>query len=155
MKKFRLESVLEHRKTVESVMRRELAEANRKLADERERLAEEQGNQERAGKRMAEVQEKGAKGFVVQLYSAYLDRMAHRVSSQKQKVVEMESTFEEKQADLVEAMRRRKILDQLKQRHERSQQAQEEAAEQDFFDEVAVTSFSNQLLGTQDMEYRR
>ena len=136
-------------------MRRELAEADKKLADERERLAEEEGNQDRAGKRMTEVQEKGARGFVCQLYSAYLDRMAHRIRNQKQKVNQMQSNFEEKQADMVEAMRRRKILDRLKERHEKAQMTQQEAAEQDFFDEVAVTAFSSRQPEPPDKEFEK
>lgn len=142
MKGFRLASVLRFRTSVEEAMRRAAAE-------KRERLQAETSERDalllRRRDHLREVGEKLSRGMNVSeniLYIDYLARMDDEMVLRKKAVEAAEEAAEIARGRLVEAVRQRKILDRLKEKHAEAREAERLRRETGLFDEIAVNRFN-------------
>ena len=135
--RFKLQKVLEARQSLEDSARREFGAAMRELhrqerirdelLAEQELLLGEMGS--RRGKKST-VEE-----FVQDIQYEWI--LKHRIKSQKIKVKAAQEELEEKRKMLTEAMKQRKIMEKLKERHWEVFRKKNNKDEMKFADEIA------------------
>ena len=137
MFRFRLQSLLQHRKHHEDDCQKDLARARTALQKEeqalnrfQERIADQQRKMQAKQKDRHTVTE-------IKNFQNFLLALEQDIARQQQRVVESQAQFEEKRSNLMEAMKQRKILERLKEnerlRYHRNQQKKERSQ----MDEVA------------------
>jgi flagellar protein FliJ len=138
---FKLQTVLDHRQFVEDNLKKEHAEIRQQVMAEQQKLEslERKEMETRAALKLEQVQ--GLSSDRVVAYHAYLNRLTGLSRNQKTVIREIKKQESKKQDELLEAMKKRQILEKLKdQEHERFNQALLKK-EMTFIDEIAVNQF--------------
>lgn len=143
---FNLQIVLDHRQFIEDNLKKELAEIKQQVTRVRQQLETMKRKEMDTATVLKKEQTKGLSSDGVIAYHAYLKRLADRIERQTStlgKLVEVES---EKQNELLEAMKRRQILEKLKEqgldRYNRSILKKE----MERIDELAVNRFARKMI---------
>jgi len=140
MRRFRLQKVLDARQIVADRRQQELATALRTLARE-QRVVEELSAEREACRRQALALRPGRLDWQgEQGLRAWIDRLTHRITRQRQAVEHCEQRVAERRAALVHAMVERKAIGNLRERHRERERRTQEAVEQRATDEVARTT---------------
>lgn len=71
----------------------------------------------------------------------YLDKLSKDIDKQKRCLKEIEKEYEIKRSELIEAMKKRKTLDRLKEKEMKAFNYSEMKVEQDMMNEVAANQF--------------
>ncbi len=141
MFQFRFQSVLDYRKTVEEKRHSEFS-GQRELLEERiaglESLRAERSRQMETLRAMDRIKVSPSD---VSCLSAYILSLRERETQEEGIISKMRSDLEEKRKELVEAMRQRKVMEKLRERHFGEFQASEEKQENNQLDEFGVTRF--------------
>jgi flagellar FliJ protein len=138
---FKLQTVLDHRQFVEDNLKKEHAEIRQQAMAEQQKLEslERKEMETRASLKLEQAQ--GLSSDRVVAYHAYLNRLTDLSRSQKTVIREIKKQESKKQDELLEAMKKRQILEKLKdQEHERFNQTLLKK-EMTFIDEIAVNQF--------------
>ncbi len=141
MYKFALEPLLNHRNFVEERLQKELATIQKLFIEEQEELL---SYHEARNKLIAALEEKQRGDTTVSevmLYVSFIDQVSADLESKKKEVVETERKLHEKRNELVVAMKKRKVLDTLKERGLIAYKHELDRSEQEFMNEVAVNQF--------------
>jgi flagellar FliJ protein len=136
---FRLETVLQHRRRIEEDCQRKLAAALADLAEKKRALAGIEASRDRGRE---ELQQKLKSNLIVSemlLYQRYFDQLAVDIAGQKKKVAAAAQLFEKRRTELVAALKKRKVLDKLKEKQMSTAAKKALKQEQDFMNEMAVT----------------
>ena len=144
MKGFRLASVLRYRASVEEALRRVAIEKRERLQTE---TAEHDALLLRRRDHLRDLGEKLSRGMDVSeniLYIDYLVRIDEEIVLRKKAVEAAEEAAEIARGRLVEAVRQRKILDHLKEKHEELRRRKRLRQEIGLFDEIAVHRFNRE-----------
>lgn len=139
---FPLETLLKHRKFIEESLQKELALFKRSLDDEMKKL---EALEKRKAALIDEFHLKLADNPKVWEISMFSDASRHldlQIKRQKSRVSDAEKLSEQKRQHLLEAMKRRKMLDQLKEKRFDEYQQAIDRKEQEFMNEVAVGRFN-------------
>ena len=138
---FNLQAVLDHRQLIEDQLNRELAHLQHSLQMARQEL---ERLENRMNATMVTLQQEQAAGMTsgqVVAVQAYLRRLSGQISRQKGLVVDVENQASTKRDQLNEALKRRKILENLKQQGLERYQRMMVKKEMNFIDEIAVSRF--------------
>ena len=138
MSKFKLESLLQHRKHIEETYQRELAEALHALQEEKDALAQLTSSRDRIKHNLAQRLTEDINAAEMLHFNKYLDRLSLNISLQRTKVAEAEENLEKKRLKLTEAVKRRKIMDKLKDKQLATEFEKIEKNEQNFMNEIAI-----------------
>jgi flagellar FliJ protein len=141
MYRFNLEPLLNHRRYQEEILQKELASLKTLLAAEKEKL---QGLKKKQRKYLRQLQQKQKDGRPVseiKLYLDYIDRLSNDLDEQNQRVQRAAKGFNLKRQQLIEAMKKRKTLDKLKEKGWHAHQQKVLKKERGFMDEVAAQQF--------------
>lgn len=140
--KFKLESLLSHRQFVENVLEKEFAAAEKRLSAERQvekylkekrvRFAEELKKNLQAPKLVSENR----------LYVTYIASLSKKIDDQKLKVQIAESERRGKKAALLKAVKKRKILERLKETHADQYHRFYLKKEQEASDEIGIQQYN-------------
>ncbi len=138
---FRLETLLRHRRNLEEKERNELFRLASLLHRECEQLERLQGKNhatllELAGKKIA-----NAEHAEIGWFYAYLDRLRYEMEQCRKSIAKLNKEIEDQKLLVIEASRRRKVLDTLKTRKHREYSALVEKDEQKAVDEIVVVRF--------------
>jgi flagellar FliJ protein len=138
---FKFESSLNYRKTVEERKLREFSETREKLAQEEKVLEEIQSVQRRTQDQFKKMQERSFNASDVDLYLSYIKLFKEKELLQLETISKVSREVETAKKALLEAVKERKIMDNLKERH--LKEFNETMAEQErkTADETAVVSF--------------
>jgi flagellar FliJ protein len=147
MYKFNLESLLNHRIYIEETLQKELAISKRLLVDGKNKLKTYQKEKEKYGLQLQQKQKEVHTVFEISLYVDYVKRLAKDIESQRKKVLEAKKKFGQKRNDLIEAMKKRKILEKLKAKGLEEYQKEMRKKELDFMNEVAVNQYNHNRSG--------
>ena len=147
MYKYNLESLLNHRIYIEETLQKELAISKRLLADAKNKLKTYQKEKEKYGLQLQQKQKEGHTVSEISLYVDYVKWLAKDIESQRKKVLEAKKKFGQKRNDLIEAMKKRKILEKLKAKGLEEYQKEMRKKEQDFMNEVAVNQYNHNRSG--------
>jgi flagellar FliJ protein len=143
---FNLQIVLDHRQVIEDNLKKELAEIKQQVTRARQQLDTMKRKEMDTATVLKEEQSKGLTSDGVIAYHAYLNRLADRIDCQTPmlgKLVEAES---EKQNELLEAMKRRQILEKLKDQGLDRYNRTLLKKEMELIDELAVNRFARKMI---------
>jgi flagellar FliJ protein len=143
MYKFDLEPVLNHRRYQEEILQKKLAESRIRLTAEQKKLRKLKEKKREYARTLRSLQRQAGTVSDLILYLRYLDRLSKEIDHQKQKTIAAEKDFEQKRNDLIEVLKKRKILEKLKEKAWKTHQQQMLKNERKFMDEVAVKQFSS------------
>jgi len=136
---FRLETVLQHRRRIEEDCQRKLAAAFADLAEEKRGLARIEATRDRYREELQQKLKNNMTASEMLLFQRYFDQLAFDIADQKTKVAAAAQLFEKSRTELVAALKKRKVLDKLKEKQIAVAAKKELKQEQDFMNEVAVT----------------
>jgi flagellar FliJ protein len=143
MFKFDLEPVLNHRRYQEEILQKKLAESRIRLTAEQKKLRRLKEKKHEYARTFRSLQEQAGMVSDLILYIRYLDRLSKEIGHQKQKVIVAEKEFNQKRNDLIEVLKKRKMLEKLKEKAWKTHQQRLLKNERKFMDEVAVKQFSS------------
>ena len=138
---FRLESVLRHRKHLEDNAQKLFSDSSRRWEQARhvldgKRHSRYQYERERKSKMNAD-----ATADELLRYHRYLGRLDSEIEAQRVLVENLAAEREEKRAQLMEALKNRRVIDKLKERFLENEARRGEAQEQKALNEAAIHRF--------------
>ena len=143
MYRFNLESLLNHRRYQVEVLQKELADLKIRLDAEKDKLWLLRQKKRKTVLLLNEKQTDGRPASEIKLYIDFVEQLSKKMEAQKQKVLEAERNFSLKRQDLVEAMKKRKILDRLKEKGLQAYEQDQLKKERNLMDEVAAHQFNH------------
>lgn len=137
MFRFRFETLLTQRRHAEERLQKELAEARRALAAEQAVLAEKKDALRRCAREMRRRQARGFRIADILPYAPYMERLRRDVDAQRKRIAAADQKVHRTRQDLVEALKKRKTLDRLKERQHENYLKEAARLERKFADDVA------------------
>lgn len=135
---FRFETLLTTRRHAEEARQKELSEAKRALAAEQALLRESRETRRRSLMELGRRQGEGFRAADLALFGSYLDRLAREIDARIKRVAAAERRVGQQRLLVIEAMKRRKVLEKLRERDEREFRDTHARNERKFIDEVAI-----------------
>jgi flagellar FliJ protein len=145
MYSFRLEALLKHRKHQEEALQRELALARRQMLAEQKILQSQKASLRQHQSELQLRQQQGRRVSEILLVVDYLGKLAQDLEKQQKRVAAAEQAFQKTRRDLIEAVKKRKILEKLKERQWERHERGLRKKERDAMDEVAATRFQRNI----------
>lgn len=143
---FKLQPVLDHRQFIEDDLKKELAEIKQQVMMVRHQLDLLKRKEMNTANALKLQQKEGLSSDQLLAYHDYLKRLSDRIADQNKIAAEIETQELEKQDALLEAMKKRQILEKLKdQGIDRYNQVMLKK-EMDFIDEIAVNQFVRKTI---------
>lgn len=143
---FKLQAVLDHRQFSEDNLKKELADIRQQVMAARQQLESLKREAMDTVAALKQEQANGLSSDQVVAYHAYLKRLSDCITRQQTVTGEMRERESEKQAELLEAMKKRQILEKLKdQGLDRYNQVMLKK-EMNFIDEIAVNRFVRKTI---------
>ncbi len=138
---FKLEAVRRLREFEEEKRQREFSDAQRIAENEQVVLDKLIVSRSRTEAEFRQNAETGDTASQAAMYRFYLERLTEQVKDQERKVAKAKKACEEKREALLEAMKKRKALDRLKEKGEQAFLAQLNSDEEKFINEMAINRF--------------
>jgi flagellar FliJ protein len=135
---FRFEALLSARRHTEEIFQKELSEARRALSAEQAVLREKTHARRQCLQAQRRQQGQCFRGSDMLLYTVYLQRLERDIAIQQKRVSAAERQAGQKRQALVEAMKKRKILEKLKEKDQEIHLRSLSERERKFLDEVAA-----------------
>ncbi len=139
--KFALEALLSHRLHHEEIIQKELSVCGCRLRDEKTVLTKIHQDKDKAIK---DVHQKQLHGIAISehiLYANFLEGLARNMVVQQEKVKDSEKKYAQKRDVLIEAVKKRKTIENLKEKGLATYSRELLKLDQDFLDEVAICRF--------------
>ncbi|PID39983.1 MAG: flagellar export protein FliJ [Proteobacteria bacterium] len=145
---FKLQAVLDHRQFIEDQLNKDFAEINQRIMTIKKQMDQLRRKEMETIRALKNEQSLGISSDQVIVYHAYLRQLGDRLANQAKTLVNVENEACEKRDALLDAVKRRKILEKLKaQGIDRYNRAILED-EMKFIDEIAVNQFARKSLNT-------
>jgi len=139
MHRFKLESLLRHRRHQEEICQKELANSERLLADEKGKLRR-QKREKRINVQNLQVNQKEKIDVSVLILSMnYIRQLSKKIEEQKRCVREVSKKLNLKRNELIIIVKKRKTLEKLKEKSRLAYQQKTMQNERKLMDEVAST----------------
>ena len=138
MYKFNLEPLLNHRRYQEEILQKELADSKKHLAEAQHKLQSIKQKQRKYSRELHQRQKRDGTVSDLIMYFRYIERLAEDHDNQKRRVALAKKQFNQKRAELVEMMKKRKTLEKLKEKGAKAFEQKMLKTERDFMDEVAA-----------------
>jgi len=142
MYQFNLEPLLNHRRYQVEVLQKELADLKIRLDAEKDKLWVLRQKKRETVLQLQEKQTDGRPASEIKLYVDFVEQLSKEMEAQRQKVLKAERKFNLKRLDLIAAMKKRKILDRLKEKGLQAYEKEQLKKERSFMDEVAGHQFN-------------
>jgi flagellar FliJ protein len=137
MFQFRFETLLTTRRSAEEIRQKELAEARRELAAEQTALRDKKSRLRRCMIDQHQAQRDGFRAPAIQLYAPFLARLEREISALQKRVTAAERKVNQKRGALIEAVKKRKMLEKLKEKDRKAHLDAMTRRERKFMDDVA------------------
>ena len=144
--RFNLEALLRHRRFVEEVRQKELAQAEQQLALEKEHLEILHQRREGLQSEMAHKLRRGVAAGETALYHRFQVRLDRQIEHQQQRVATAIAERDRQRAALTEAMQQKKKMEKLKAKGLQQFRRKLTQAELKAMDEASVLRFARQKL---------
>ena len=139
---FKLEALRRFRQFEEDRLQKELAEAQQVAEQAQELLKANMALRQKTEHEFCKSSQSGeASASQAAMYRAYLQRLAGEIIVRHQQVQSAEKECKKVRDALLDAMKRRKALDRLKEKGERAFMAELNSQEQKFINEMAIQRF--------------
>lgn len=142
---FPLDQVLRYRNEVERVRKLELAAAKIELETAEEWLKQDEEQVRQTDAEFLERQEKGISAEEMWLYSAFFSRKREEIIGRREDVARFAGNVQQKMEHLLEAMKDKKALEQLKEKKIKMHNKLLTDKEQAFLDDVALQTTGRTL----------
>ncbi|MFZ0241024.1 MAG: flagellar export protein FliJ [Desulfobacterales bacterium] len=139
---FSLESVLQHRRRIEEDCQRKLAAARAVLMEEQRLLAGLEASRASCAEDLRLKMQHNVTAAELLFFQRYSARLAGDIAGRQVKVAAAAKDVELRRTDLVAALKKRQVLDKLKEKQMLSAAKLERRQEQDFANEMAVTRYA-------------
>jgi flagellar protein FliJ len=136
--RFRFQSVLNYRRHQAEMAEMELARAQQLLAEAEESLATLKANRETALQNLAHCLHQGLDGTRLHLWRIYLTDLETRIDQQIQKVEALSRAVTGFREKLLEATRKKKVLEKLRSHEQEAWRYTEDRREEKELGETAV-----------------
>ncbi len=136
--RFRFQTILNLRKNQEDQVKRDFGRVNQHVVKQEETLQFLEKIETDTHNVVQHRFQQGIAGNATQLYDEFFEGIKIQKSQQKKVVDEAKTRLEAKREELVEAMRRRRVLEILKERNQKDYEAQQQKLEQSELDEIAA-----------------
>jgi flagellar FliJ protein len=145
-RRFRLQAVLNYREDLEEALQLELGRLQGEENVARGRLATLRGESDRTLAATSQILAAARPDVdAVQHGFVYLDALQVRIEAQLAELAELAAQVEAKRREVVEAMQARKVLEKLKQRHERAYAEWARQAEQRLVDDMTTVRHNRRM----------
>ncbi len=138
---FRLESLLRVRKNQENLVQRALGEINAKIVAGEDNLEAISKSATSTQQMMNQRYNQELDSSTLQLYNNYLNGLKIKTSQEQEEIQAATSEVEGKREELVEAMKKRRTLEFLKEKEIIRERAAAQKREIAFLDDVASTQW--------------
>jgi flagellar FliJ protein len=142
MYRFNLEPLLNHRRYLEEVLQKELADLKIRLETEKDKLWALRQKRRKTVLQLQKNQTDGRPASEIKLYIDFVEQLLKEMKAQRQKILEAERLFNLKRQELVAAMKERKMLDRLKEKGLQAYEQEQLKKERNLMDEVAGRQFN-------------
>ncbi|MDQ5988342.1 MAG: hypothetical protein CSYNP_04102 [Syntrophus sp. SKADARSKE-3] len=145
MFRFRLESVLNARRAHEDKLLREFSEKSRELEKAKQALEALIAERMESIDRLKKIQDQTVAAAEIGMYTSYIDALQGRVEHQQKVVAKAEEALEAKRQEVLEAVKNRKIMENLKERHRLEYETSMDHKERKVLDEISLQGFGRRL----------
>ena len=146
MYRFNMQTVLDHRQFIEDKLKKDLAEIRQQVMAAHQEMKLLKGKEVDTRTALKQEQAEGISSHQVVAYHAYLKRLSDRIARQVTVISEIRERESKKQDALLEAMKKRQILEKLKdQSLDRYNQTMLKK-EMNFIDEMAINQFVRKTI---------
>ncbi|MDA8138525.1 MAG: flagellar export protein FliJ [Desulfobacteraceae bacterium] len=135
---FKLEAVRRYRQFEEDRCQREFADAQRQVEQAKAILAAMIARRTQTEEDFRQGQADGESAAQAAMYRGFLERLGDEIETQQNHLASAEKACEEKRQALLEAMKKRKTIDRLKEKGEQAFMAELNSEEQKFINEIAI-----------------
>jgi flagellar FliJ protein len=137
MYRFKLEALLNHRRHQEESCQKELAQAQRRLTDEREKLEQKKRKQQESLEQLQAKQQESTNVSDIMLSMNYIQQLSKDIEDQAMHVHKTAKLVDQKRHELISIMQKRKTLKNLKYREQQAYQHKLKQEERKAMDELA------------------
>jgi len=137
---FNLEPLLDYRKRLEELSKKDFAEAAAQLREEEERLVGLRRTYREASEEVDELKTSG-RTHELGLYAAYLARLKTTIAGQEKAIEEARGELERRRGELLEATKEKKVVEVMRERSFEAFRKRERRRDQKETDELATTRF--------------
>jgi flagellar protein FliJ len=137
MYRFKLEALLNHRRHQEEDCQKELAQAHRKLSDERKILGRIKTKKQKSLEILQLKKKVSTSVTDIRLYMNYIQQLSKDIESQAMHVQKSAKVVDQKRHDLISIMKKRKTLQKLKSKEKLANQRTLIQDERKLMDELA------------------
>jgi len=141
MFKFKLQSVLDYRLNIEEKILNEFSELKRELDRLKAMLEELKSERENMVAGLRNMQSQTIKAHDISSILVYVDRLRESEKQQKQVIQQIMEAVDKKRQELVEAVKNRKIMENLKDKQKEEYIKDVNDTEQKDSDEMSVLKF--------------
>jgi flagellar protein FliJ len=138
---FQLQPVLDYRKNIEVKILNEFSQIKRELETEELRLKNLIQERENLIGELREMQNKSLPVDYIARNVSYVEQVRENEKKQSVIIVQVSEQLEAKRKELLEAVKKTKIMEKLKERHAEEYEGDVRAFEQKNSDEMAVLKF--------------
>ena len=137
MYQFKLEPLLNHRRYQEDVLQKELADLKKRLQSEQHQLHNLK-KKKRLNVHLLEArQQQGRPASELKLYVDFIDYLTTELKNQAERVVEVQRRVDATRQELIAAMKKRKVLEKLKEKGRHAYDRNQFKKERALLDDVA------------------
>jgi flagellar FliJ protein len=137
MYRFKLEALLNHRRHQEDACQKELAQARRRLTDEREKLEQKKRKKQESLEQLQAKKQESTNVFDIMLSMNYIQQLSKDIEDQAMHVHKTAKLVDQKRHELISIMQKRKTLENLKYREQQAYQHKLKQEERKAMDELA------------------
>ncbi len=138
---FRLEALLQHRIRQEDLAKERLREAQMEMDLQRRKLSYLQQKEQQAKRDLSEQKRSATRISDIQLSYTLLQQLGQQLMQNQAILQQSYLKVEERRHAVLEAMKQRKIIENLKERRQQEWEYQAESLEWSLFDELATQSY--------------
>jgi flagellar FliJ protein len=138
---FRFQSVLDYRKNIEEKILGEFSEKKRQLETEEFRLKNMITERENLIDELRKMQNVSLHADEIACYVSYIEQVRESEEKQKKVITDVQEQLEGIRKALLEAVRKEKVMEKLKERHAEEYEGAMRALEQKNSDEMSVLKF--------------
>lgn len=144
---FRLEGVLEYRRQLEDIKKKDFLFARRARLEQEKRLASLLALEEREKDVLRELERDEVDIIKLRLQMGYLAHISRWINNAREELQRLQKAEEEKRVEMVEATKQVKVLERLKEHQYERYLYELGRSEQKFLDEIGQNMWRRNLQG--------
>ncbi len=146
MFRFKLQPLLKFRKRQEEGKQREVAVINRELIGARNQISEFSAQRKEAVIKLTEISAHATGVNVIRLYEDFINGTDADIVWKEKEMETINKKLADKQTELAEYVRRRRVLELLRDRQKEAYEKEENKKERIFTDEVATQLYFREAM---------